>query len=97
MSRFNLSFADGRGERLADNYLLERGRFGGGSVLVWGRIMGGRKTGLIVIPGILTVQRDKFELPLRKHVYSNIQKRVTLKTENVQIESLIFFTFLLKT
>ena len=59
-SRFNLSFADGRirvfrrrGERFADKCLLERGRFGGGSVMVRGGIMGGRKTDLIVIPGIL--------------------------------------------
>ena len=62
-SRFNLSFADGRirvfrrrGERFADNCLLERDRFGEGSVMVWGGITGGRKTDLIVIPGILNAQ-----------------------------------------
>ena len=62
--RFNLSFVDGRirvfrrrGECLADNCLLERDRFGGGSVMVWGGIMGGRKTNLIIISGILNAQR----------------------------------------
>lgn len=63
-SRFNLSVADGRvrvfrrrGERFADNCLLERDRFGGGSVMVWGGIMGDRKTDLVVIPGNLNAQR----------------------------------------
>ena len=43
-SRFNLSHHDGRirvfrrrGERFADNRLIERDRFGGGSVMVWVR------------------------------------------------------------
>ena len=42
-SRFNLSHHDGRirafrrrGERFADNCLVEKDRFGGGSVMVWG-------------------------------------------------------------
>ena len=62
--RFSLSFADGgirvfrrRGEHFADNCLLERDRFGRGSIMVWGGIMDGRKTDLIVIPGILNAQR----------------------------------------
>ena len=38
-----------RVERLADACVIERDRFGGGSVLVWGGIMGGNKTRLIVI------------------------------------------------
>ena len=44
--RFNVSHADGpervyrrRGERFADACVLERDRFGGGSVLVWGGII----------------------------------------------------------
>ena len=56
--RFNLIHADGRqrvyrrrGERFADVCVIERDRFGGGSVLVWGGIMGGNKTRLIVING----------------------------------------------
>ena len=57
-SRFNLSHHDSRirvfrrrGERFADNCLVERDRIGGGSVIVWGGIMGRRKTNLIVVQG----------------------------------------------
>ena len=62
-SRFNLSHHDGRirvfrrrGERFADNCLIERDRFGGGSVMVWGGIMGRMKTNLIVVQGNLNAQ-----------------------------------------
>ena len=62
-SRFNLSHHDGRipvfrrrGERFADNCRIERDRFGGGSVMVWGGIMGKRKTNLIVVQGNLNAQ-----------------------------------------
>ena len=58
---FNLSHHDGRirifrrrRERFADNCLIERGRFGSGSV--WGGIMGRRKTNLIVVQGNLNAQ-----------------------------------------
>lgn len=62
-SRFNVSHADGRvrvyrrrNERLADCCIQERDRFGGGSVMVWGGIMGGRKTDLVIIQGNLNAQ-----------------------------------------
>ena len=62
-SRFNLSHHDGqirvftgKGERFADNCLIERDRFGGGSVMVWGGIMGKRKTNLIVVQGNLNAK-----------------------------------------
>ena len=62
-SRFNLSHHDGRirvfrrrGERFADNCLIEIDRFGGGSVMVWGGIMGRRETNLIVVQGNLNAQ-----------------------------------------
>ena len=61
-SRFNLSHRDiwiqvfRRRERFADNCLIERDRFGGGSVMVWGGIMGRRKTNLIVVQGNLNAQ-----------------------------------------
>ena len=62
-SRFSLSHHDGlirvfrkRGERFADNCLIDSDRFGGGSVMVWGGIMGRRKTNLIVEQGNLNVQ-----------------------------------------
>ena len=63
VSRFNLNHHDGRirvfrrrGERFADNCLIEKDRFGGGSVMVWGGIMGRRKTNLIVVQGNLNAQ-----------------------------------------
>ena len=61
--RFNLSHADGRervyrrrGERFADACFIERDRFGGGSVLVSGRVIGGNKTRLIVFNGNINAQ-----------------------------------------
>ena len=62
-SRFNLSHHDGgiqffrrRGERFADNCLIERDQLGGGSVVVWAVIMGRRKINLIVVQGNLNAQ-----------------------------------------
>ena len=62
-SRFNLSHHDGRirvfrrrWERFVYNSLIERDRFGGGSVMVWGGIMGRRKTNLILVQGNLNAQ-----------------------------------------
>ena len=62
-SRFNLSHHEGRirffrrrGERFADDCLIERDRFGGWIVMVWGGIMGRRKTNLIVVQGNLNAQ-----------------------------------------
>ena len=61
-SRFNLSHHDGgfrvfrRRERFADNCLIERDRFGGGSVRVWGGIKGRKKSNLIVVQGNFNAQ-----------------------------------------
>lgn len=62
-SRFNLSHHDGRvrvyrrrGERFADACVLQRNRFGGGSVMVWGGIMANRKTDLVFVQGNLNAQ-----------------------------------------
>ena len=62
-SRFNLSHHDDgirdftrKGERFADNCLIERNRFGGGGVVVWDGIMGRRKTNLILVQGNLSAQ-----------------------------------------
>ena len=62
-STFNLSHHDcrirgfrRRGERFADNCLIERDRFGGGSVMVWDGIMGRGKTNLVVVQGNLNAQ-----------------------------------------
>ena len=45
-----------RGEHFADNCLFEKDRFGGWIVMVWGGIMGRRKTNLIVVHGNLNAQ-----------------------------------------
>ena len=45
-----------RGECFADNCLIEKDRFGGGSVMVLGGIMGRRKTNLIVVQSNLNAQ-----------------------------------------
>ena len=62
-SRLNLSHHDGRirvlrrgGERFADNCLIKRDLFGGGSVMVWDGIMGRRKTNLFGVHGNLNAQ-----------------------------------------
>ena len=63
--RFNLSHAGGRervyrrrGERFADVCVIERDRFGAGSisVLVWDGVKGGNKTRLTVINGNINAQ-----------------------------------------
>lgn len=63
-SRFTLSFADGRtriwrrtGERFADCCVMQRDRFGGGSVMVWGGIFGNQKTRLLIIRNNLNARR----------------------------------------
>ena len=63
-ARFNLSHADGRirvyrrtGERYVSCCVIQRDRFGGGSVMVWGGICSGRKTRLLVLDGNLNAQR----------------------------------------
>jgi len=55
-SRFTLKFADGRirvwrrpGERFAEACVMPVDRFGGGSLMVWGRVHYAGKTNLIVI------------------------------------------------
>jgi hypothetical protein len=51
-----------RGERFTDACVLERDRFGGGSVMVWGGISHGLKSLLIVIAGNLTGVRYRGEI-----------------------------------
>ncbi|WAQ94934.1 TCB2-like protein [Mya arenaria] len=46
-----------KNERFADCCIVEKNRFGGGSVMVWGGIMGNRKTDLVVVQGKIIAQR----------------------------------------
>ena len=68
-SRFTLYRADGRrrvyrrrGERFADAFVVERDRFGGGSVMVWGGIAHGIKSQLIIVAGNMTAVRYRDEI-----------------------------------
>ena len=63
-----------RWERFADNCLIERDRFGGGSDMVWGGIMG-RKTNLIVVQGNLNAQGYISEI-LQPEVVPFLQRHV---------------------
>ena len=74
-SRFNVQFADGRlrvwrwaGERMDENSIFERGRYGGGSVMIWGRIpvCHSDKTELVTVIGRLNARRycDEIIIPL---------------------------------
>ena len=80
-SRFTLFRPDGRrrvyrrrGERFADACVLERDRFGGGSVMIWGAISHGVKSPLVVIDGNLTAVRYRDEI-LRPVAVPLVQQR----------------------
>ena len=68
-SRFTLYRADNRRrvyrrreERFADACVVERDRFGGGSVIVWGGIAHGIKSQLIIVAGNMTAVRYRDEI-----------------------------------
>lgn len=92
-SRFNLYHSDGRtrvyrrrGERFADNTVLERNRFGGGSVMVWGAINYDFRSRLIVINGNLNARRYIDEV-LRPELIPLIQRqrhRLTFQHDNAR-------------
>lgn len=73
-SRFQLSQADGRqrvyrrrGERYADNCVVERRPYGGGGVMVWGGFTAHRRTQLVVIRGNLNGLRYRDDI-VRQHI-----------------------------
>lgn len=89
-SRFTLQRADGRkrvyrrrGERYADACVVERDRFGGGSVMVWGGIAYGHKMPLIVINGNLNAvqYRDRILSTVAPYVQ---QHQLTLQQDNAR-------------
>lgn len=72
-SRFNVDFADGRlrvwrrrNERFDPENIIQRDRYGGGSVMVWGGISHRGKTVLVVVNGTLNSQRycDEIVVPV---------------------------------
>lgn len=90
-SRFNLFRADGRrrvyrrrNERYADSCVIERDRFGGGSVMVWGGIAYGRRTQLHIIRGNLNAIRYRDEI-LSPHLVPFLQQHnLTLQQDNAR-------------
>ena len=90
-SRFTLYRADGRrrvyrrrGERFADACVIERDRFGGGSVMVWGGIAHGIKSQLIVVAGNMTAVRYRDEI-LRPVAVPLVQQRnLILQQDNAR-------------
>ena len=80
-SRFTLFRADGRrrvyrrrGERFADACVVERDRFVGDSVMVWGGIAHGIKSQLIIVAGNMTAVRYRDEI-LRPVAVPLVQQR----------------------
>ena len=74
-SCFNVQFADGRlrvwrrtGESMDENNIVERDRYGGGSVIIWGRILvyHSSKTKLVTVNGRLNARRycDEIVIPV---------------------------------
>ena len=90
-SRFSLYRSEGRqrvyrhnGEGFADACVVERDRFGGGSVMVWGGISHGLKPQLVVNDGNLTAARYRDEI-LRPHVIPFLQQHnLTLQQDNAR-------------
>ena len=58
--------------------VVERDRFGGGSVMVWGGISHGLKSQLVVIDGNLTAARYRDEIPFLQ------QHNLTLQQDNAR-------------
>ena len=90
-SRFTLYRADGRrrvyrrrGERFSDACVVERDRFGGGSVMVWGGIAHGVKSQLIIVAGNMTAVRYMDEI-LRPVAVPLVQQRnLILQQDNAR-------------
>ena len=89
--RFTLYRADGRrrvyrrrGERFADACVVERDRFGGGSVMVWGGIAHGIKSQLIIVAGNMTAVSYRDEV-LRPVAVPLVQQRnLILQQDNAR-------------
>ena len=80
-SRFTLYHYDGRvrvyrrnGERYGDNCVVERDRFGGGSVMVWGAINYNFRSRLLIIHGNLTARRYVDEI-LRPELVHQLRRQ----------------------
>ena len=89
-SRFTFYRADGRrvyrhrGERFADACVVERDRFWGGFVMVWGGIAHGIKSRFIIVAGNMTAVRYRDEI-LRSVAVPLVQQRnLILQQDNAK-------------
>lgn len=90
-SRFSLFRADGRTrvyrrrrERYADACIIQRDRFGGGSVMVWGSIALNFKSPLIIIDGNLTAVKYRDEILLQHVIPITRQRGFTYQQDNAR-------------
>ena len=90
-SRFTLYCTDGRRrvyrrrvERFADACVVERNRFGGGSVMVWGGIAHGIKSQLIIVAGNMTAARYRNEILRPVAVLLVQQRNLILQQDNAR-------------
>ena len=91
-SRFTLRHADGRlrvyrrvGKRYADACVLRHDRFGGGSVMFWGGIVGNRRTDLVRVDGNLNTQVYRYHI-LTPHMLPFMQANpgMTFQQDNAR-------------
>ena len=80
-SRFTLYH---HGERFANACVVERDRFGGGSVMVWGGIAHGIKSQLIIVAGNMTavMYRDEILRPVAVPLVQ--QRNLILQQDNAR-------------
>ena len=89
-SRFKVQFADGRlrvwrrtGESMDENNIVERDKYGGGSVMIWGGILvcHSSKTELVTVNGRLNSHRycDEIFIPV---VIPVLQRRADILQQN---------------
>lgn len=90
-SRFSLFRADGRkrvyrrkNERYADACVLERDRYGGGSIMVWGAIAHGFKSPLVEIEGSMTAIKYRDEVLTPYVIPITRQNAFTFQQDNAR-------------
>ena len=90
-SRFSLFRADGRkrvyrrkNERYADACVIERDRFGGGSVMVWWAIAHGFKSPLVTVDGTLTTLKYRDEVLIPHVIPITRQNEFTFQQDNAR-------------
>ena len=102
-SRFTLQFSDGRvrvwrrdGERFDGPNVVQRDRFGGGSIMVWGGISKNAQTDLVTVAGTLTAVRYCQQI-VTPHILPFIRRHnATLQQDNARCHTARFTRDLLQ-